>query len=379
MAEPVTKRPSPRGAYLFVIEDGLGHAVHAMNIERVLQGHPDISSRVLRVRPGETPGVRPLPGTKNWSIQTSWATRQLCHRQLAEGRPDALFIHTQVAALFARSTMRAVPTVVSLDATPLNMDTMADAYQHRRQAAVAERFKLELNRRVLGEARAIVTWSRWAADSVICDYGVPPDRVHVIHPGVDVNRFRPRQGERDPGPVRILFVGGDFERKGGADLLEAMRPLGDAVELDIVSSSPAALAGAGERVRVHPGVAANSATMTDLYRRADIFALPTHADALALVLAEAMASGLPIVTTQVGGIPELVVDGHNGLVVVPGRARQLSEALGTLVERPDLRQLMGERGRRLAEAEHDVDRNCEQIFEIMGRIASPAPPRSSPV
>jgi glycosyltransferase involved in cell wall biosynthesis len=376
MAEPVTNRPSRR-AYLFVIEDGLGHAVHAMNIERVLQDHPEISSRVLRVRPGETPGVRPLPATKNWSIQTSWATRQLCRRQVATERPDALFIHTQVAALFARSIMRAVPTVVSLDATPLNMDTMADAYQHRRQAPVAERFKLELNRRVLGEARAIVTWSRWAADSVVRDYGVTPDRVHVIRPGVDANRFHPRQGERDPGPVRILFVGGDFERKGGADLLAAIRPLADAVEVDIVTSSPAALVGAGARVRIHSAVAANSTMMTELYRRADIFALPTRADTLALVLAEAMASGLPIVTTQVGGIPELVLDGHNGLVVLPGNARHLSEALRTLVERPDLRQLMGERGRRMAEAEHDVDRNCEQIFEIMRRITSPFQYRAS--
>src|SRR5271156_1502621 len=127
-----------RHNFVFVIEQGLGHVVHGMNLTRVLEDEPDIGATILWVRPGETPGVDPLPFLTNWSIQTSWATRCSLRARLRVGPTDAVFIHTQVAALFARSIMRDFPTLVSLDATPVNFDTMAEAYGHSRQAPPLE-------------------------------------------------------------------------------------------------------------------------------------------------------------------------------------------------------------------------------------------------
>ena len=246
-----------------------------------------------------------------------------------------MFIHTQVAALLARDVMRKLPTIVSMDATPMNFDVVGEAYGHGRQADLLEAGKRAITRRALRGADAIVTWSHWAAASAVDDYEVDADRVHAIPPGVDVRRLRPIAGEREPGPLRILFVGGDFERKGGVDLVHTMKLLDRPVELDLVSSS--AVVPPGLPIRVHRDVAANSPAITELFGRADVFVLPSRGDCTPLAVAEALACGLPVVASPVGGMPELVQHGHNGLLVAPGDPQQLARALTVLVDQPDTR------------------------------------------
>jgi len=290
-------------------------------------------------------------------------------------RVDALFIHTQVASLLSRPIMREVPTIISLDATPVNFDTMAEAYGHSRHGRGLEWGKRILNKRALRAAAGIVTWSQWSADSVTADYGVPARLVHVIPPGVDMARFRPRPRPDGDGPMRVLFVGGDFERKGGHDLLAAMRRVHSQMELDIVS--PQAAVPSGLPARVHGDVAANSERMIELLRGADVFALPSRGDCTPLAVAEALSSGLPIVTTTVGALPELVVDGWNGLVVPPADPQALAAALDRLAADGALRREMALRSRSMAEAEHDVFKNCRRIFDVMQGVARNPRPLTS--
>ena len=361
-----------RRRFVFVIEQGLGHVVHGMNLERVLEDEPDIDATVLRVRPGETPGVDPLPFLTNWSIQTSWATRCSLRTRLRIGPADAVFIHTQVAALFAKGIMQRVPTIVSLDATPVNFDTMGDVYGHSRQPPPVEWAKLRVNRRALSGARAVVTWSQWAKASVVDDYQVPADRVHAVYPGVDMAEFQPCVRPEHRGPARILFVGGDFVRKGGPDLVAAVAALQGEAELDIVTSAFDIDIPRGAAIRVHRNVTPNSAKLAELHARADIFALPSRGDCHSLAIAEAMASGLPIVSTTVGAIPELVRNGHNGILVPPACPDQLTHALQLLTVDPSLRQRMGVASRTIAELEHDTASNWRRIFELMSTIARPS-------
>jgi glycosyltransferase involved in cell wall biosynthesis len=362
------KDPARRWQFVFVLEQALGHIVHAMNIERVLADQTDIDATIIPITPDTGTGLRTLPVLRNWSLQSSLAARQALHRHIGAGRPDAVFVHTQVAALLVRDVMRKFPTIVSMDATPINFDAVGEAYGHGRQVDLVEAGKRAVTRRALQGAEAIVTWSHWAAASAVKDYGVDADHVHAIPPGVDVRRLKPPEREREPGPLRLLFVGGDFERKGGIDLVEAVKTIDRPVELDIVSSS--AVVPSGLPVRVHAGVAANSPLITDLFRRADVFVLPSRGDCTPLAVAEALACGLPVVTTPVGGMPELVRHGENGLLVQPQEPEQLARALRVLVDQPDTRRWFGENSRRLAEDEHDVDKNCRKIFDLMATVAS---------
>jgi glycosyltransferase involved in cell wall biosynthesis len=176
--------------------------------------------------------------------------------------------------------------------------------------------------------------------------------------------------------VRLLFVGADFVRKGGPDLIAAAAELGETVELDIVTSSPSEISlPPGVPIRVHLDVKPNSAQMSDLYGRADVFVLPTRGDCSALVITEAMASGLPVVATSVGAIPGVVRHGYNGLLVPPCRPDELTRALRHLVDDAESRQEMGLAGRRVAEAEHDTKANWQRIFALLRSLTLPPPAR----
>jgi glycosyltransferase involved in cell wall biosynthesis len=356
--------------FAFVLEQTLGHVSHGRNIERALSQEPDIESTVIRL---EYPprGVAVLPLLRNWSLRASWAARRALLQRLSQGRLDAIFVHTQVASLLSTSIMRSVPTVISLDATPFNIDDLGIAYRHQRGARPVEALKRRINQHAFASARAVVTWCQWAAKSLERDYGVDAGKIEVVHPGVDLGLFRPRELRPENARPRLLFVGGDFTRKGGPELLEAVRSLDGGFELDIVSGSAPDLSGG---YRVHPGLAPQSQELLELFRRADIFVLPTRGDCFPQAIAEALASGLPVVATDIGGIREMVTPGVNGYLVPPRSPQELARALRSLIEAPLLRQRMGKASLARAQQTHDSRRNNRAIFELMSRLATTPQP-----
>jgi glycosyltransferase involved in cell wall biosynthesis len=269
--------------------------------------------------------------------------------------------------LLSNSYYRRVPTVISVDATPMNIDSLAAAYRHHRQPKLVEAVKRLLVSRALSLGGAFVSWSEWAKQSLVKDYGVAAEKVLVVAPGTDIGMFRKAQPRR-PGPARILFVGGDFIRKGGDVLLEAFhRRLRGKAELHLVTGYPVP---SHQGVYTYHGLGPNSEALVDLFSAADIFALPTRADCLAVVLGEAMASSLPIVTTSIGAHPEAVVHGRNGLIVEPGDVESLADALECLVEDPALCRRVGEQGRALAEERFDAHRNALRVVELMQNVSA---------
>jgi glycosyltransferase involved in cell wall biosynthesis len=362
---------------VFVLEQTLGHVAHARNIRRALDQRSDqVRSTVIPIDFRRATGLSGrLPGLRSWSFDASRQARSSLASRLRAGPVDAAFIHTQVAALLAGPIMQKVPTIVSLDATPLNFDSQGASYGHSRSWAALEAVKLRMNQLVFRRAAALVSWCQWAADSLIADYGVSDEKISVIHPGVDVSLFRPRGPGGQGAIVRVLFVGGDFERKGGTDLLEAVRRLGPAVELDVVTGSPVAPP-PDVVCRVHRGLSPQSPELVKLYRDADIFALPSRGDCFPQAVAEGLASGLAIVASRTGAIPEMVQEGVNGHLVSAADPRALGEALESLVTTSGRRQQMGLASRRLAVQEHDADVNNGRIIELMIALASARTSRS---
>ena len=356
--------------FAFVLEQTLGHVAHGLNIERALAREQDIQPAVIRVDFSAPAGLERLPGLRTWSWRASIAARNALRDKMQNGPLDAIFIHTQVAALRAVEIMRAVPTVVSLDATPRLFDRVGEVYGHRRSSDLVEMVKRRLNVRAFASATRLVTWCQWAAYSLVEDYGVPLDKIDVIPPGVDLNLFRPSLLGKSPERVRILFVGGDFERKGGHDLLEAAQSLADEVELDIVTGAGTPSIPAGLRARVHHGLKPQSEKLVALYRAADIFVLPSRGDCMPQAVIEAIACGLPVVATRVGAIPEMVTDGVNGYLVPAREPRALAEAIGALVTHQGRRHQMGHHSRVLAKQAYDADQNNRRIFGLMKRLAA---------
>lgn len=361
---------------MFVLEQALGHRTHAANLSRLvpeLAGAAGVRPQFVHIAYDPGPLAR-ITRWSNWTIRAGVRARRAVARLRRAGPVDALYVHTQVPALLLGRHLRRVPTVVSFDATPKQYDEFGEQYRHRRAPAPVERAKHALHMRCFHAARRIVTWSQWAADDLIARYGTDPAKIDVISPGVDLDLWQPAVRERADGrPLEILFVGGDLDRKGGAELLAAYARLRErqlpAVELHLVTQSPVRPA---PGVIVHTDLAANSPELRARFAAADVFCLPTFADTFGLVLLEAAASGLPLVTTPVGAIPEIVAPGVTGELVAPGDVDALADALARLLGDADVRRTYGANARRLAETQHDARANAARILDAIAAARSGA-------
>jgi glycosyltransferase involved in cell wall biosynthesis len=179
-------------------------------------------------------------------------------------------------------------------------------------------------------------------------YGLAPDRVWFIPNGVGQEFFHRRAWSETPEP-KILFVGTWIDHKGIyalAEAFERLLALAPGIQLTI-----AGCAETEERVRNYFSASAQGsinvrpfisrAEMPELYARHDIFVLPSLVEGMPLVLLEAMASGLAVVTTESSGMTDLVEDGHDGLLTIPGDADSLTMAISTLCGNSQLRHKLG--------------------------------------
>jgi glycosyltransferase involved in cell wall biosynthesis len=168
----------------------------------------------------------------------------------------------------------------------------------------------------------------------------------------------------------LLFVGGDFERKGGPLLLEAMRGgLAESCELHIVTRDPLPTQ---RNVYVHNGLGPNSAELLNLFEMADVFVLPSLGECLAVVLMEATAAGLPVITTDIAALGEAVRVGESGLLIPPGDGPSLRAAIAALASDAALRRRMGRGGLALAREKFDAHRNNEALLDLTQEIARTA-------
>jgi colanic acid/amylovoran biosynthesis glycosyltransferase len=204
------------------------------------------------------------------------------------------------------------------------------------------------------------------------------DKLRVVHCGVDVSAFAPVPERDGGGPVEVLTVGRALPVKGHALLIEAVAALaerGDGVRLTLVGDGPllghlqdlAASLGVADRVEFAGAVGQDS--VRDFYARADVFALSSFAEGLPVVLIEAHAMGLPVVAPAITGIPELVEHGESGLLVVPGRADALADALARVASvGPEGRRAMGRAGRARVESEFDIERTARELLAVFGEF-----------
>ena len=358
-----------------VLEQTLGHITHGKNLRSLVPKLPRVEPVFVPVDFDFSGMAARVPGWSNWTIRAGVrANRNLARMVRDRGvpGPSAILVHSQVPAILLGAWMKRVPTVVSLDATPKQYDALGEFYNHQTSTGRSEQVKDWMNQRCYDRAKALVTWSSWAKDGLVDEYGVDPDKITVIAPGVDVDKWeRPGHIPRPAGVLRILFVGGDLARKGGDELLAAQRilrtdPAVPDFELHLVTGTAVP---AEKGVFVHTGLTSNAPELIAQYHLADIFCLPTHGDCLPMVLAEAGAAGLPLVSTDVAAISGIVKDGETGLLVRPGDVDGLVVALRELLVDSDRRLAFGAAARALVEREHNAADNAAALIEVMRKAA----------
>ena len=214
---------------------------------------------------------------------------------------------------------------------------------------------------------------------------VPPSEWEKIVPvplGVDTARYRPAArpsvGEGTPGPekqpVEILCVARLADQKGHHILLAAFEALcrgGRSVRLRLVGDGPlraaleAEVAARGLRDRVVFHGVLNEDETLGHFASAAVFALASLAEGKPVSLMEAMASGVPCVATYVAGVPELIRDGVDGLLVPAADGAALAAALARLVDDPSLRRRLGDAGRRRVVERYDAEARADELAAVL--------------
>ena len=254
-----------------------------------------------------------------------------------------------------------------------------------------------VERTALEMADAIVAVSQGTRDDVLRLFDVAPDRIHVIHNGIDAESFRPdpatdalaRYGV-DPNLPYVLFVGRITRQKGIVHLVRAIAHLDPGIGVVLCAGQPdtpeieremtdgvaAARQSHGNVVWIPEMVSRDS--VRQLYSHAELFVCPSVYEPFGIINLEAMACERPVVASAVGGIPEVVVDGETGRLVQlelraddpmqpadPERfARDLALAINELMADPARRQAMGRAGRRRAVERFSWSAIADQTVEL---------------
>jgi glycosyltransferase involved in cell wall biosynthesis len=344
-SQPVTWSGTPFGVMRGLKEAGVEPV--ALNVEppRILQKAALAVISVAYLRPGRNiraAVVRARAAARGSLLFTalqSWAAPRALRRA---GHLDGI---VQIGTGFKLPTK--VPIATFEDMTVLQTKTHPYLGWDLLSRRTFE-FRVARQRRAYHNAVACCLTSRWAAESVIRDYGIPPEKVHVV--GVGRNHDAPAEAERDWSQPRFLFVGLDWQRKNGDGVLRAfarLRAEMPAARLDVVGGHPPLDA---------PGVTGHGVLRLDvpeqhdrldrLFGESTCFVMPSHAEASGIAYVEAAAAGLPSIGASQGGSEYLIGDG--GLIVDPADDEALVAAMRRLSD-PDTAARTGAAAKRRAE------------------------------
>lgn len=298
---------------------------------------------------------------------------------LRDWKPDIVHAHFAVDGLYALGAARAIarPLVTTLHGFDVTTRT-GDFLRSRRPALVRYALRQSQLKR---HGDLFVCVSRFMQEQALAA-GFPASRLVQHYIGIDPGDFSIAAHE---GPPVVLHVARLVEKKGTRYLIDAFARLAPAVtdaSLVVVGDGPllpqlkeqALALGIGGRVRFLG--AQPHAAVRKLMREASVLVLPSvtasngDAEGLGMVLLEAAASGLPVIGTRHGGIPEAVRDGQTGCLVPERDAAAIADALEPLLASRSLRAAWGAAGRQMVLERFDISRQGEELERLFQRLAA---------
>jgi len=243
----------------------------------------------------------------------------------------------------------------------------------RRRYRVSVEWRRRLQSAVLRRLDAVVVPSAYLA-GLVRSWGVAPGRIHVIANALNPGGAPPQPSGRGDRNRRLVTVGRLTAHKRVDEIIEVLPAL-SGVDLLVIGDGPqrtALEAGARalgcERRVVFTGSLPPEEVSARL-READVFVLNSRYEGLPHAVLEAFAAGIPVVATAVGGTPELVRDGESGVLVPPGDAKRLREAIQTLLDDAALRERLGRGGYAVLLERHSMSAMVDATEALLARVS----------
>jgi glycosyltransferase involved in cell wall biosynthesis len=200
-------------------------------------------------------------------------------------------------------------------------------------------FKRGIHKHIVKKCNKILALSKKDEEKLIL-LGIPFNKIEIISLGVDSRKFKP-VNKKIEKRLKILFVGRLSQKKGIDLLLNASEQVKDADFLIAGKVDNSQILNEIKKKQENNGNVKFLGSPSDknlalIYRKADLFVFPSRADSFGMVNLEAMASGLPIIASNVGAVPELIENGKTGFIFEPGNTDQLINCINKFVKKPNL-------------------------------------------
>lgn len=293
--------------------------------------------------------------------------------ELADNTPAlyAHFLHTPASVTFYAAMIRGLPWACSA---------------HAKDIYTTPEWEI---RRKLDHCQWLTTCTR-NNHFHLREFCSNPKKVQLNYHGVDLERFRyaestysERDGSAETDPVVLLSVGRAVEKKGYAALLNALANANKTLFWQLIHVGGGPLLPDLKKQAYSLGIAERiewlgpqpQQTVIAQYRRADLFILNScvdqygDRDGLPNVMVEAQSQGLPVIGTNISGIPELIENDHNGILVESGVPAELVASLELLITRPDLRRRYGEAGRLKVSRQFDMQSSFSALKRLLSRLS----------
>ncbi|MFB2834783.1 glycosyltransferase family 4 protein [Floridanema evergladense] len=223
-------------------------------------------------------------------------------------------------------------------------------------------FWLDCERKAYEKAHHLFPMSNVVKKSLIEDYGIPGEKITVV--GASGNYTEPYQGKKSFGSKQILFNGSDFERKGGDLLLAAFKQVKQAI-------SDAKLVIIGKNLSINqegvenPGIIRSAEAMRELFLTSDLVVAPAYCDPFPVFLMEAMNYGVPCIVTDKDGMPEIVDNDINGVVIHEPTPEILADRIINLLTNPALLNQMSGQARDKMKNKLNWDKIAANIIQVL--------------
>jgi glycosyltransferase involved in cell wall biosynthesis len=322
------------------------------------------------------PAPRWARATNPWHLQ--YVARQKVQPHIHDPF-DLLLVYSWECVTAFRELGRRIAAAALVDSVPSTIDR-----QLRRRGMGGWKRSMSHGlhqgsfRRAARDFKIFLSMGSDCADSLAQDYGVPRDRIFITLAPQDLDTWKPAGRVYLP-PMRLLFVSNDFTRKGGDFLLRLFYAhLTNHCRLTIASNDASL-----ESRQLPPGVVwlhgRSRDELLQVYQQSDLFLFPTQQDYMPQVLAEALATGLPCMANDVGGIRDLVRDGDTGFLMSPADPpERWASLIEGLVAQPDELSRLSANARRFAEQNLSLAGFDELIAAVITRLRGVETTEQSP-
>lgn len=357
----VTEYFSDKTRVLFVSSEGWGWRTYTSNLKRSLAMQEKLNC--IFVTPDKD-GFTSVAKTFVPSLVRPAAHRlsvlKEFRRQVKMYKPDIIHASGHLMGYLPCFFSSGVPYTVTIDGSYGRSDSTGESDSSFKNVVI------ELEGKILSSASCIFSMNSWCADTLVEDFQISNNRIQRHPPLV----YGPSDEEVEAAAnkkigkagIDIIFVGNDTKRKGLIELIEVhQRELANTTTLHIVSTDDINISGL-ENVENH-GFVENENLVNQMMPSMDIMVLPTHFDQSPHSLIEGLSSGLPLIATGVGGISDIVEDGHNGFTV--SSITDISQPLATLVRDSSLRARFGQHSREKYLQEFDPGVTASSFVDAM--------------